>query len=252
MPTNIGHHGVVLIDTSFVVTSDAGGRDPDTWSPTLCRYHQLLWSKPLPDGLPFELVPTSRPPYYYSHSSALGEFILSSDAFIPTYTRYGVPRLIIEGLPSVEHDHFNTITYTIGALILWPANPINRKWTINQARGMRSTIGDRMDLTLESIRRHYLGEPSPLGDVLARYGDFFAAFQDFRGYVDFWLLQDMVADDYSAVRFFTVFDDFLTPAIPQDLDTYLGYRRRSIDFVEARNERIRRDADTRQATCETT
>ena len=60
-----------------------------------------------------------------------------------------------------------------------------------------------MDLTLESIRRHYRAASSPLADVLARYRDFFAAFEDFRGYVDFWLLQDMVTDDDSAVRFFT-------------------------------------------------
>ena len=31
------------------------GRDPDALSPTLRRYHQLLWSKPLPSGAPFEL-----------------------------------------------------------------------------------------------------------------------------------------------------------------------------------------------------
>ena len=50
----------------------------------------------------------------------------------------------------------------------------------------------------------------------------------------------MVSDDYSAVRFFTSFDDFRPPAIPQDLDTYREYRRRSIEFVEARNRRIDR------------
>ena len=56
--------------------------------------------------------------------------------------------------------------------------------------------------------------------------------------MDFWLLQDMVTDDYSAVRFFAPFDDFTTRAIPQDLDTYLEYRRRSIEFIQARNTRI--------------
>jgi hypothetical protein len=74
--------------------------------------------------------------------------------------------------------------------------------------------------------------------VLARYRDFFAAFEDFRGYVDFWLLQDVITDDYSAVRFFTPFDEFKPPAIPQDLHTYREYRRRSIEFVEARNRRM--------------
>jgi hypothetical protein len=38
-------------------------------------------------------------------------------------------------------------------------------------------------LTLECIRRHYLDEPSPLSDTLARYADFFGLFGDFAGYV---------------------------------------------------------------------
>lgn len=236
----IWDHDGVLIDTTFDVRTDAGGKDPDTYSPTLCRYHHLLWSKPLPSGVIFDLVPSS-PPYRFRHSSAVGDFTLSSDAFIPAYTRYGVPKSVIERLPAAEHTHFNTIGYTIGGLILWPKNRIDGKWTINQARGcLRVAIGDRMDLTLECIRRHYRGETSPLGAVLGRYADFFAAFENFRGYVDFWLLQDMVTDDYSAVRFFTPFDDFVTPAIPRDLDTYVGYRRCSIEFIEARNARIDR------------
>lgn len=168
----------MVIDTTFDFRTDAAGKDPDTYSPTLCRYHQLLWSKPLPSGVVFELVPTSRPPYYFSHISRTGEFVLSSDAFIPAYTRYGVPKTVLEQFSAGEHDHFNAIGYTIGGLILWPANPIDRKWTINQARGcLRSSIGDRMDLTLESIRRHYRAASSPLADVLARYRHFFAAFE---------------------------------------------------------------------------
>jgi Family of unknown function (DUF6994) len=236
------------IDTTFDCRTDALGNDPDTYSATLCRYHQLLWSKPLPSGVLFDLVPTSRPPYHFSHSSEAGDFVLSSDAFIPTYTRYGVPKPVLEQFSAAEHDHFNAVGYTIGGLILWPANPVNRKWTINQARGcLRSSIGDRMDLTLESIRRHYRDAWSPLADVLARYRDFFAAFEDFRGYVDFWLLQDMVTDDYSAIRFFTPFDDFKPPAIPQDLRTYREYRRRSMEFVEARNRRMTDPASPRDS-----
>ena len=44
------------IDIKFDVYSDTPkGKDPDTNSPTLRRYHRLLWSKPLPSGLNFEL-----------------------------------------------------------------------------------------------------------------------------------------------------------------------------------------------------
>jgi hypothetical protein len=68
-------------------------------------------------------------------------------------------------------------------------------------------------------------------------------FEDFRGYVEFFMLQDLVTDDRSAVRFFMSFDDFKTPSVPNDGDTYKEYRRLSIEFIEARNRRIGRYAD---------
>ena len=40
-------------------------------------------------------------------------------------------------------------------------------------------IADPFDLTLECIRRHYLGETSPLAETLRRYEQFFALFEDF-------------------------------------------------------------------------
>ena len=67
-----------MIDTAFDFRSDTPpGLDPDTYSPTLRRYHQLLWSKPLPGGVPFVLDITT--PRYLHHLSELGEFWLSSD-----------------------------------------------------------------------------------------------------------------------------------------------------------------------------
>ena len=140
--------------------------------------------------------------------------------------------------PEAENEAFRTIGYTIGGMMVWPGNQVAGKMTINGARGFYRRIADRMDLTLECIHRHYQGQRSPLGDVLARYSDFFALFADFRGYVDFFLLQDLVTDDYSAVRCFMPFDDFKPPSVPQDVDTYTQYRRRSIEFVQARNRRV--------------
>jgi hypothetical protein len=77
---------------------------------------------------------------------------------------------------------------------------------------------------------------------LTRYRDFFALFKSFSGYVNFFLLQDLVTDDCSAVMFFMPFDDFKTPSVPADDDTYREYRRRSIEFIDARNRRIHRHA----------
>ena len=74
--------------------------------------------------------------------------------------------------------------------------------------------------------------------VIERYEKFFSLFQDFRGYVDFFFLQDLVNEDYTEVRFFLPFDDFKTPAIPQNKEEYFEHRINAIEFLEARNRRI--------------
>ena len=130
-----------------------------------------------------------------------------------------------------------TIGSTIGGMMVFPGNQIDRKWTINQARGCTRRISDRFDLTLECIRRHYSELESPLAVTLSRYADFFALFGDFRGYVSFFLLDDLVTEDLG-VSFFMAFDDFRPPSVPKDVRTYTEYRRRSIEFIEARNHRI--------------
>lgn len=101
---------------------------------------------------------------------------------------------------------------------------------------MHPRIADRFDLTLECIRRHYHGEDSPLASTLSEHAGFFAPFEDFFGYVDFWLLQDLVEDGH--VRFWLPFDDFQGRAVPQDIESYLAYSQGRVDFITARNARI--------------
>jgi hypothetical protein len=229
------------IDTSFDFRSDTPpGRDPDRWSVTLRSYHRRLWSKALPCGIEFDLDATMASGYLH-HRSALGEFWLSSDTVIPTYRSWTGPRELVGILHHVDPadlDAFQRIGYSIGAMLVFPGVQIGRQWTINQARGMLRPIGDRLDLTLECIRRHYRGEPSPMSEVLTRYGDFFDLFDDFRGYVDFFLLDDLTTNGGSSVTFLLPFDDFRGPALPQDLGQYQTYRLRSVEFVTARNARI--------------
>lgn len=140
--------------------------------------------------------------------------------------------------PEEENESFRRIGYTIGGMMVFPGNKVDGKQTINGARGFNRRISDRFDLTLECIRRFYLGDSSPLDQTLLRYHDFFALFGTFRGYVDFFLLQDLVNDDCSAIEFFMPFRDFNESAVPMTPDAYEGYRRRSITFIEARNRRI--------------
>ena len=228
----------MLIDTSFDFRTDASGKDPDVYSPTLRQYHKLLWSRALPGGRLFVLDDSVRGVYLH-HRSDLGEFFLCSDSVIPTFTRWSSLRHITELFTEEENEAFRAIGYTIGGMMVFPGNRIRGKQTINGARGFNKRIADRFDLTLECIRRHYLGQRSPLGEALGRYRDFFALFWDFKGYVEFFMLQDLVTDR-STVRFFMPFDDFNTPSVPRDGDAYKEYRRLSIEFIEARNRRIGR------------
>jgi hypothetical protein len=228
---------VDVIDITFDFRSDTPpGLDPDSFSPTLRRYHQLLWSKPLPSGAPFELD-IATPPYLHL-LSVLGEFWLSSDAVIPFWTRWIRMAHIIDQIPENEREEFNRLGYTIGGMMVFPGNKIGSAMTINGARGCHSRIADRFDLTVECIRRHYLGESSPLGDTLARYADLFDLFGDFAGYVDFFHLQDLVNEVTSTVKFFTPFEDFTASPLPETLDAYLWYRQHAIVFIESRNRRI--------------
>ncbi|MHC5559268.1 DUF6994 family protein [Kocuria sp. U4B] len=221
------------VDPSFDYHSDTPpGRDPDRFSPTLRKHHQLLWSKELPSGARFDLAPEPRS--YLTHRSPLGVFRLSSDA-ITTRLRKRAAKVLRE-IPDSELPDWRG--YTVGSTLVFPGNIIDKKMTINGARGCHPRIADRFDLTLECIRRHYRREPSPLAGVLDRYAEFFALFEDFAGYVEFFLLQDLVEEDGDTIRFFHRFEDFRTPAVPQNADEYLAYLRLSNEFITCRNRRI--------------
>lgn len=137
-----------------------------------------------------------------------------------------------------EIESFRSLSYTMGGMIVFPGNRIDGKATINGARGFHPLIKDRIDLTLECLRRYYKGEGSPLYETLSRYSDFFALFDNFKGYIDFFLLQDLVSRDYSKVDFFMPFQDFKTPAVPKTFDAYCAYKALAMEFVTKRNQRI--------------
>ncbi len=226
------------LDITFDVRLDTPpGKDPDALSQTLQMYHKHLWSKKLPSGQPFELDDAFPNAYLY-HRSGLGEFFLASDSVIPTFTREARISHVLSQIPLDEREEFLRISYTIGGMMVFTGNRVGRKMTINGARGFHPRIKDRFDLTIECIRRYYCNEQSPLTDTLDRYGEFFSLFGDFRGYVEFFLLQDLVTTDYSVVRFFTPFENFTTSPLPESVQAYDAYRRLAIDFIEARGQRM--------------
>lgn len=109
---------------------------------------------------------------------------------------------------------------------------------INQSRGCNQFIKDRWDLTLECIRRFYINEESPLSDILLQDKDFFDLFVDFKGYVDYFYLQDCVSSDYSKVVFWLGNGEFNPFPLPKTVDEYMKWIGRELEFVKMRNDRI--------------
>ncbi len=226
------------IDTEFDFRQEVGDKDADFYSPTLKQFHQILWNKTLPNGKSLQI---SKAKSKYLVGICEDKLVyLSSDSIVHSY--WGKKRMskVLIGLDD-EVEEFRKINSTIGGYILFPSKQINGKWTINQARGCRQIIADRFDLTLECIRRHYLNISHPLDDVFKRYSDFFSLFGDFIGYTKFFLLDDLVDNNYSTVRFHTNIEQiFISNPLPQDQDEYRIYAENSKKFVRLRNERIKR------------
>lgn len=230
------------LDINFDFQTEAGfnragvQRDSDKHSSTLQEYHRILWSKPLPSRELFELTKISGNRLY--HKSGLGEYFLSSDWGAVTLSGRNQVKAYISSLNNKRVVDFQQSVVNIGARIIWPSNRIDGSSTINGMKGMNYLISDRLDLTIECIRRYYIGETSPLYETLKRYDNFFALFENFNGYIDFFLLQDYVGEDYSSVNIAQPFDDFHSSPVPKSVDEYYEYIDKTEFLIHARNKRI--------------
>jgi len=218
------------IDISFDFRIDSFGKDPDSSSPTLKAYHQALWSKPLPNGQMLNLT-SDRCSYL-----RCGDMYFGSDSITASF-RYNkkLLDLVSQSVPSVTdyiEDYLHK-AYTIGGMIIFPKHP----WSMNQARGCSKKICDRWDLTLECISRYFKGETSPLDAVMLRDKAFFDAFVDFKGYVDFFLLQDCVDENYR-VKLWLDTPLFESNPIPKNAEEYCRWINAQLDFVKMRAKRI--------------
>lgn len=243
-------YDVDYIDTFFDFTSDSphywdsfwvnynglgkGGSDPDSASRTLQSYHRLLWGKQLPNGRCMELNCGSGSKYL-----TWEEFRFGSDS-ITTSFRYERYRNMLEQIKASRPDYCSFIedflrkVYTIGGMIIFP----KRRGGINQMRGLNPYIKDRWDLTLECIRRYYQNEKSPLYNTLLKEKAFFDLFGDFRGYIEFFYLQDCVSEDYQTVDFWIGNGEFNINPLPKTVGEYFKWIENQIEFVEKRNKRI--------------
>ena len=109
-----------MIDITFNVFSDTlKGKDPDSYSPNLRKYHQILWNKPLPNRTIFTLDLYT--PKLLHHKSDLGEFFLSSDIIGRTYKNAKKLSHIFNKIQPKDLDTFSSLCTTISACIIFPA-----------------------------------------------------------------------------------------------------------------------------------
>jgi hypothetical protein len=226
------------IDTSFDFRIDSNGKDPDAHSSTLRSYHRYLWSKQLPIGEFLDIEDINSKLVYRFNMQTL---TFSSDAISNSYI--GTKRVAhLNGeVSQSEFEEFRDSGYTIGAYIIFPSARVDGKMTINGARGFNSKIADRFDLTLECIRLHYQRMENPLDSTFNTPVNsfFFSLFKDFKGYVDFFLLQDLTDIQYEKVSFFTQIEKpFEKSPIPETAAEYHEYKRATLEFVRRRNQRI--------------
>ena len=241
----------MIIDTTFDFTTDsegfwdgywdrndglgAGKTDPDNASPTLQEYHRQLWSRRLPNGDVMELRKGYGPNYLTWNG-----FRFSSDSIIATL-KYKRNKEMIDAVKRSIGDYkkyYETLVhnaYTIGGMIIFPKH----RNSMNQTRGVNPLISDRWDLTLECIRRHYDGKESPLSEVTNADNDFYRLFVNFKGYVDFFFLQDCVSADYSSVNIWCGDGQFNRSGLPATLDEYFAFINAEFDFLNKRNRRIK-------------
>lgn len=223
-----------LIDTDFDFCQDSKCGDPDTDSQKLYQAHKLLWSKELPNGKKFnlEILDQCSGRLLLKNNLIMN---LSSDRMCPHFDGNYMNKF--HGwLSDMEREDLKHKVRTIGGHILFPAHKMNG-FTINQARGISRIICDRFDLTLECIRRFYINEESPLSKTLINYNDFFDLFVDFKGYIDFFLLQDFV-DQKGQIDFSLPFDNFNRTPLPQSIDEYIFYKKHILNLITKRNSRI--------------
>ena len=220
-----------------------GGSDPDASSPMLQKYHQMLWSRPLPCG---EVMSLEVDVKLYQDGGKQNrlkwkEFVFTSDSIVSSH-RYIRLADVLDQFKKTVSDYRAYMegwlhkADTIGGFIIWPCH-----WnSINQEKGCNPKICDRMDRTLECIRRFYKGEESPMTKCFDRDKKFFDLFVDFKGFVDFFFLQDLVNEEYSSVTMLLGDDKFTTPALAQTAEEYRQWLEAQLDFVTKRNERISR------------
>ena len=234
-----------MIIKAIYKDSSGKGRDPDKYSVELGEAHCKIWTKWGRLGF------LTRNPYNKLSSSILGvDSVFTPDSITNSFRN---SNRLIKGYGTKEKtlisnfgeevgaliDRYVETDYTIGSSIIFPVS-INGKpirWTMNIARGLSSKVHDRIDYTLECIKRYYDGNlDNPLQSAIERSSEFFKLFEGFNDYVDYFFLNDLL-DESGNVKSFTGKIDFSSP-FPLTKEDYIAYLTNTMEFVRKRNERM--------------
>lgn len=234
-----------VFDTTFNYKTDGPARtrpDADRDSLKLRADHELLWTKQAPTGVQFfPAAPAARRKgYLIATDPTTGEMSwYGSDTITSSYTSWLRPKSLakaIADLDDTQQTRYLNPPYTIGSAMIWPVSK-KHPYTMNRAR-VRRQIADRMDLTLECIRRHYAQDAkSPLTNVIHNYSDFFDLFGSFEGFVEFFHFQNLLTPA-GKVDFFLPLNDFKRHAAPASKPEYVQYRERVLEFIGKRNSQM--------------
>lgn len=224
-------------------------KDPDVYSKLMQEYHRELWSaQKLPNGQNMELKAGCGSYYLYWRDLRFG-----ADSIVNMYFHHkGAQSLLNEEIKQALMKNFGETTdfkdfvkkylyktYTIGGSIIFLKNGVANSINIRRY----SLLKDRFDLALECIRRYYKykdkDESSPMSKVLKANASFFYLFGDFKEYVDFFFLQDLVNNDYTKINYFNSANELEKVSYPKTEKDWLDLYKNQMDFVEKRNERIR-------------
>ena len=223
--------------------------DPDKYSELLKEYHRLIWSNRLLNGKPFTLENGDINKLIYNGDGV--KIVFTPDSTTNVFRHSGrkyrdsVEKLIVEQYKEADPEIANMLDdyyrrdYIIGSSIIFPIsiNDVSIRWTMNIARGILYKIHDRIDLTLECIKRYYdKNDDNPLMSSINRNKPFFDLFDSFKEYVDFFFFNDYVDDNYNVIRLCD--DDNFTKPFPVDIKQYKEYLKNTIDLMIKRSLRI--------------
>lgn len=226
------------------------GKDPDKYSKLLKEYHICLWSSRKVKKCKFILKNGNSNKMILNTGEH--EIIFTPDSITNIFQNSNRKYNSRKELEIVEEhynidsdikkyvDEFNNIDYTIGSSLIFPTRIDNQSigWTLNRTRGISYKIHDRIDLTLKCIKMYYENnsEYNPLLDCIKKNRVFFDLFDNFKEYVDFFFLNDLVDDNYNVKGFDNILS-FDNP-FPTSIEQYKLYLINMINFIKNRNLRI--------------